>query len=155
MLNLARKKSNMFHTFGWLWYRAHCLLSLLIGKMVTQYSNCILKFASRLQGLPHPKHSLSCLCGSGSPDASTVYAFGFNKRGQLGIPMDSNGNGSNSKWRVSFPQMVDSLAMYGVASISANGDHSAALTGMFKQVVLLMFAFLRMKCSLRMGCTVH
>lgn len=53
-----------------------------------------------------------------------MYAFGFNKRGQLGIEMSSN-----NKWRVSVPQRVHSLDMHEVASISANGDHSGALTG--------------------------
>lgn len=73
-----------------------------------------------------------------------MYAFGFNKRGQLGIGMGANGR--NSKWRVSSPQRVHSLDLHGVASISANGDHSAALTGRFHWYVL--HSSLRMKSAL-------
>lgn len=75
------------------------------------------------------RHTLALSITQGSPDASIVYAFGFNKRGQLGIPMNSTNSEGNNKWRVSSPQTVDSLDMHGVTSVSANGDHSAALTG--------------------------
>jgi hypothetical protein len=62
--------------------------------------------------------------------------------------MKSTDNEGNNKWRVSSPQTVDSLDMHGVTSVSANGDHSAALTGRFKQFVLLVFCilFLEIKC---------
>ncbi|KAG0590970.1 hypothetical protein KC19_1G139700 [Ceratodon purpureus] len=75
------------------------------------------------------RHTLAMSITEGSPDASIVYAFGFNKRGQLGISTNSTSNGGNNKWRVLFPQKVDSLDMHGVTSVYANGDHSAALTG--------------------------
>ncbi|XP_038704339.1 ultraviolet-B receptor UVR8 isoform X2 [Tripterygium wilfordii] len=65
------------------------------------------------------RHSLVLLKGS---SGSEVYAFGSGKRGQLGL--------SNDKIRtVSSPQITSGLEDLEVVSISANGDHSAALSG--------------------------
>ncbi|XP_038704342.1 ultraviolet-B receptor UVR8 isoform X5 [Tripterygium wilfordii] len=64
------------------------------------------------------RHSLVLLKGS---SGSEVYAFGSGKRGQLGL--------SNDKIRtVSSPQITSGLEDLEVVSISANGDHSAALS---------------------------
>lgn len=76
------------------------------------------------------RHTLALAVTQGSVCTSIVYAFGFNKRGQLGIQMKTNGSESKNKWCFSCPQRVDSLDMHGVVSVSANGDHSAALTRM-------------------------
>ena len=105
-----------------------------------------------LNSVCHQSENPLILCVSGSADASIVYAFGFNKRGQLGIPTNTNSCGGNNKWRVSSPQTVDSLDMHGVTSVSADGDHSAVLTGRFKQFVLVMLfiLFLKIECMFPM-----
>ena len=61
-----------------------------------------------------------------SSDATAVYAFGSNKRGQLGIQTNNHDRGKDM-WCVLCPQKLNSL--HGIVSVSANGDHSAALTG--------------------------
>ncbi|KAK6922074.1 Regulator of chromosome condensation, RCC1 [Dillenia turbinata] len=64
------------------------------------------------------RHSLVLLKG-GSIDK--VYGFGSGKRGQLGI--------SKEKVRsICSPQAVSGFGNIGIVSISANGDHSAALS---------------------------
>lgn len=52
--------------------------------------------------------------------------------------MKTNGSESKNKWCFSCPQRVDSLDMHGVVSVSANGDHSAALTRELNLSVSLM-----------------
>ncbi|KAK9052131.1 hypothetical protein SSX86_028759 [Deinandra increscens subsp. villosa] len=64
------------------------------------------------------RHSLALLQGE---HGDQVYGFGSGKRGQLGI--------SKEKLKsVSLPQCVFGLQEVNVSSISANGDHSAALS---------------------------
>lgn len=59
-------------------------------------------------------------------DATAVYAFGSNKRGQLGIQTNNHDSGKDMRC-VLCPQKLNPL--HGIVSVSANGDHSAALTG--------------------------
>lgn len=64
------------------------------------------------------RHSLALLKGE---FGDQVYGFGSGKRGQLGT--------SNEKIKsISLPQSVSGLEEVNVSSISANGDHSAALS---------------------------
>lgn len=64
------------------------------------------------------RHSLVLLKGE---HREQVYGFGSGKRGQLGI--------SNEKVKsINLPQSVFGLNEVNVSSISANGDHSAALS---------------------------
>lgn len=51
-----------------------------------------------------------------------VYAFGSGKRGQLGISEDKIN-------KVNLPEVTCGLEGTKIASIAANGDHSAALSG--------------------------
>lgn len=63
------------------------------------------------------RHSLALLKGE---YGDQVYGFGSGKRGQLGI--------FNKVKFVNLPQSVDGLKEVNVSSITANGDHSAALS---------------------------
>ncbi|KAJ0808112.1 putative regulator of chromosome condensation 1/beta-lactamase-inhibitor protein II [Helianthus annuus] len=64
------------------------------------------------------RHSLALLKGE---HGDQVYGFGSGKRGQLGISKEKVKS-------VSLPQSVSGLQEVDVSSISANGDHSAALS---------------------------
>ncbi|MFS8031677.1 putative regulator of chromosome condensation 1/beta-lactamase-inhibitor protein II [Helianthus anomalus] len=64
------------------------------------------------------RHSLALLKGE---HGDQVYGFGSGKRGQLGISKEKVKS-------VSLPQCVSGLQEVDVSSISANGDHSAALS---------------------------
>lgn len=61
-------------------------------------------------------------CDAGNSGKDQVFGFGFGKRGQLGISTDKIKS-------VSLPQITFGLEDVQIARISANGDHSAALSG--------------------------
>lgn len=63
------------------------------------------------------RHSLALLKGE---YGDQVYGFGSGKRGQLGI--------SNKVKSINLPQSVVGLKEVNVSSVTANGDHSAALS---------------------------
>ncbi|KAK1437774.1 hypothetical protein QVD17_03572 [Tagetes erecta] len=92
-----------------------------LGDYVSQSSPIkVSHFASRhvYQIACGMRHSLALLKGE---HGDQVYGFGSGKRGQLGI--------SKEKVKaVSLPQSVSGLQEVNVSSISANGDHSAALS---------------------------
>ncbi|XP_062177431.1 ultraviolet-B receptor UVR8-like [Alnus glutinosa] len=89
-------------------YRSHCSpvrVSYFVNKHVEQIA-CGMR------------HSLVLLKGS---SGFQIYAFGSGKRGQLGI--------SNVKTKsVSLPEVTHGLEDVRIVSITANGDHSAALS---------------------------
>lgn len=56
-----------------------------------------------------------------------VYGFGAGKRGQLGISM-------NNIKSINLPQVTCGLEDIKITAISANGDHSAAISGESKSL---------------------
>ncbi len=69
---------------------------------------------------------------SGPSEETAVYAFGSNRRGQLGIeiPQQPQTQGTKNVACISKPQSITTLNSKKLVAISANGDHSAALTGL-------------------------
>ncbi|GMN41766.1 hypothetical protein TIFTF001_010991, partial [Ficus carica] len=90
-------------------YGSHCSpvkVSYLVGNRVEQIA-CGMR------------HSLVLSRGD---SGDRVYAFGSGKRGQLGISTDKIST-------VNLPKVTCGLEGAKIASIAANGDHSAALSG--------------------------
>ena len=61
--------------------------------------------------------------------------FGSGKRGQLGFSSDK------TKSLVNLPCLVSGLEDVEVVRIAANGDHSAALSGLVNPLTLFMLRF--------------
>lgn len=64
--------------------------------------------------------SLNLICVGDAEDV--IYGFGSGKRGQLGISDDKQKS-------VSTPQVTLGFENVKIGSITANGDHSAAISG--------------------------
>ncbi|CAM6009460.1 unnamed protein product [Sphagnum balticum] len=71
------------------------------------------------------RHTLALL-----QEETAVYAFGSNRRGQLGIkiPQQPQTKGTKNVACISKPQSITTLNSKQLVAIFANGDHSAALT---------------------------
>ncbi|KAI3812070.1 hypothetical protein L1987_16774 [Smallanthus sonchifolius] len=92
-----------------------------LGDYVSQSSPTkVSHFASRhvYQIACGMRHSLALLRGE---NGDQIYGFGSGKRGQLGISKEKVKS-------VSLPQSVSGLQEVNVGNITANGDHSAALS---------------------------
>jgi alpha-tubulin suppressor-like RCC1 family protein len=76
------------------------------------------------------RHTLALV--QGPSEETAVYAFGSNRRGQLGIeiPQQPQTKGTKNVACISKPQSITTLNSKKLVAISANGDHSAALTGL-------------------------
>jgi len=74
------------------------------------------------------RHTLALV--QGPSEETAVYAFGSNRRGQLGIeiPQQPQTKGTKNVACISKPQSITTLNSKKLVAISANGDHSAALT---------------------------
>ncbi|CAK9214357.1 unnamed protein product [Sphagnum troendelagicum] len=74
------------------------------------------------------RHTLALV--QGPSEETAVYAFGSNRRGQLGIeiPQQPQTKGTKNVVCISKPQSITTLNSKKLVAISANGDHSAALT---------------------------
>jgi hypothetical protein len=70
---------------------------------------------------------------SGTTQEQEVYAFGFCKRGQLGIGtldlVKTRQPSHNVSGKMSVPQKVWGLGEKKIIFLTANGDHSGALDG--------------------------
>ncbi|CAK9870549.1 unnamed protein product [Sphagnum jensenii] len=74
------------------------------------------------------RHTLALV--QGPSEETALYAFGSNRRGQLGIeiPQQPQTKGTKNVACISKPQSITTLNSKKLVAISANGDHSAALT---------------------------
>ncbi|CAM6042599.1 unnamed protein product [Sphagnum compactum] len=74
------------------------------------------------------RHTLALV--QGPSEETAVYAFGSNRRGQLGIeiPQQPQTEGTKNVRCISKPQSITTLNSKKLVAISANGDHSATLT---------------------------
>ncbi|CAM6010965.1 unnamed protein product [Sphagnum balticum] len=107
------------------------LLQLGLGDTKTRFLPCLVEhltsfFVTMVACGMH--HTLALV--QGPSEETTIYAFGSNMRGQLGIKIlqQPQTKGTKNVACISKPQSITTLNSKQLVAISANGDHSAALT---------------------------
>ncbi|KAH8969192.1 hypothetical protein BDL97_02G021500 [Sphagnum fallax] len=107
------------------------LLQLGLGDTQTRFLPCLVEHLTSLfvtMVACGMRHTLALV--QGPSEETAVYAFGSNRRGQLGIeiPQQPQTKGTKNIACISKPQSITTLNSKKLVAISANGDHSAALT---------------------------